>query len=169
MALQNFAENFTKILNKIQPKLILEVVSYSLNRMVLNRLAFERSIPVVELQHGTMGREHIAYNYKEKKQLPELPDYYWIFGQFWKKNTRLPCPQKMSLQRDRRIMKTKYTMRGLKKIIQIALYTFHREQSGLNCPGRRLPLRKNSRARTGKSFLNCIQENSDAGKVDIRN
>ena len=80
---------YSKILDKIKPKVILQVVSYSTHLMALNVAAKKRGIPVIEMQHGTMGKYHIAYNFKVK-YLDTFPDYVFVFGEYWKKTTRLP-------------------------------------------------------------------------------
>lgn len=81
---------YQKVLEKINPKTIIEVVSYSMDRLVLNVVAKEKGIPIIELQHGTMGKYHIAYNFLNKKNLTAFPDYVFLFGKFWKDTTRLP-------------------------------------------------------------------------------
>lgn len=81
---------YRKFLDRLKPKVIIQVVSYGGSRYVMNALAKELGIPTIELQHGTMGIYHIAYNFKEKFKLDTFPDYVFTFGQYWKDNTRLP-------------------------------------------------------------------------------
>lgn len=81
---------YKKLLREIDPKIVVEVVSYNFSRMVVNEICKELRIPTIELQHGNMGKYHIAYNYNDKMDLPTFPDYIFTFGQFWKDNTRLP-------------------------------------------------------------------------------
>lgn len=81
---------YKKILDKVKPKVIIQLASYSFDRYLINEIAKKRGIPVIELQHGTMGKYHVAYNFAEKMDLPTFPDYIFLFGQFWKDNTRLP-------------------------------------------------------------------------------
>lgn len=81
---------YNKILNKVKPDVIIEVVSYVRDRMIINELAKDKGIPVIELQHGTMGSNHIAYNFSEGTELKSFPDYIFAFGEFWKETTRLP-------------------------------------------------------------------------------
>lgn len=85
-----YREAYANILGKVKPKAIIEVVSYGADRFIINEVAKEKGIPVIELQHGTMGKYHIAYNFSKKMELPTFPDYVFIFGQFWNDNTRLP-------------------------------------------------------------------------------
>jgi hypothetical protein len=81
---------YEKIIRKINPKIIIEVVSYSFSRFIVNDIAKRLGIPTIELQHGTMGKYHIAYNFAEKTAISTFPDYIFLFGKFWKDNTRLP-------------------------------------------------------------------------------
>jgi hypothetical protein len=83
-------KHYKYILKKINPKVVIEVVSYNFSRMVVNEICKELNIPTIELQHGTMGKYHIAYNFAEKMNLETFPDYIFTFGQFWKDSTRLP-------------------------------------------------------------------------------
>ncbi len=78
------------VLKKIKPKLIIEVVGYNFENMVINEVAKELKIPVVELQHGIMGEGHIAYNYHEKADLKIFPDYIFTYSEFWNLDTRFP-------------------------------------------------------------------------------
>ena len=81
---------YEKILNKIKPKIIIEVVSYGFSRLLFNELAKKRGIKIIELQHGVMGRYHIAYNFYKKLELETFPEYIFLFGEYWKNNTRFP-------------------------------------------------------------------------------
>lgn len=81
---------YMQLLREINPKVVVEVVSYAFSRMVVNEICKKLRIPTIELQHGNMGKYHIAYNYAEKMDLSTFPDYILTFGQFWKDNTRLP-------------------------------------------------------------------------------
>ncbi len=81
---------YAKLLDKVQPKVIVEVISYTFSRFILNEVAKERGIKVIELQHGHMRSDHVAYNYLEKCVSPALPDYYFLYGDLWKDVARLP-------------------------------------------------------------------------------
>lgn len=82
-----------KIIKKISPKIIIETVSYDTNKLIVNELASELNIPTIELQHGVMGRGHIAYNFNSKKHFNFFPDYLFLFSEFWEKNTKLPISE----------------------------------------------------------------------------
>lgn len=89
---------FKFLIKKIKPKVIVEVVSYSTTRFVVNSIAKEEDIPTVELQHGTMGRFHLAYNFPDQINIKTFPDYIFTFGEYWNKNTRVPIdPSKIKI------------------------------------------------------------------------
>ena len=81
---------YEKILDRIKPKVIIEECSYGFSRLLINEIAKIMAIPTIELQHGVMGKYHIAYNFYSKKKLETFPDYIFLFGEYWKKNTRFP-------------------------------------------------------------------------------
>ncbi len=77
-----YREYYSYILTKINPRIILMPVGYSLTNQFLTSVAHERGIPVVELQHGAVTDVHIAYNYPENVKLDGFPDYFFSFGNF---------------------------------------------------------------------------------------
>lgn len=82
---------YEKLVKDIKPKLIIEVVSYSLNCMIMNEVAKDYSIPTIELQHGIIGKYHIAYNYGDKiESISQFPDYLFTFGEYWEKTVSPP-------------------------------------------------------------------------------
>lgn len=76
-------KEFEKILDQIDPKIILEVVGYNIDCMIVNELAEERHIPTVELQHGATGKSHAAYNYYPGTRVRQFPQYFFAFSRFW--------------------------------------------------------------------------------------
>lgn len=83
---------FDKLLKRIKPKCIVEVVSYGEVMMTLNEAAKSNGVPVYELQHGAMGYNHEWYNFLRKHTLPYTPDKILLFSQFWKDTTRFVIP-----------------------------------------------------------------------------
>ena len=75
-------------LKKTKPKVIVETVSYNETNVVLNEVAHELNIPVIELQHGVIGSGHIAYNFARKRSDSFLPDYVFLFSEYWKNTAR---------------------------------------------------------------------------------
>lgn len=81
---------FDKIIRKVSPKVILEVVGYHMDCMIVNELALKYGIPTIELQHGAAGREHSAYNFSECKGIEQFPAYFFAFAKIWTEAARFP-------------------------------------------------------------------------------
>ena len=80
-----------KRLDKIAPRLIVEVVWYNKGSMVLNELAKAKGIPTVELQHGTMHTAHAAYQFADGcGEIKQFPNYVFVFSEYWKNCAHLP-------------------------------------------------------------------------------
>ena len=88
-----YIKYFSYMLKKIKPKIILIAYAYGFDRMVLCEVAHKMHIPVVELQHGTIGPDVVAYNFYNRMQLGSFPDYIFTFGQYEKQQTRFPIPK----------------------------------------------------------------------------
>lgn len=86
-------KQFSKILDRVKPRVILEVVGYNMDCMIVNELAAKRRIPTVELQHGATGISHAAYNYYQGAQVEQFPRYFFAFSQFWIDAARYPVSQ----------------------------------------------------------------------------
>ncbi|MBQ3789938.1 MAG: hypothetical protein II800_03290, partial [Lachnospiraceae bacterium] len=86
-----------RLLDTVRPKCIIETVSYEWNRMMINELAHEQKIPVVELQHGSMAADHVAYHYGTDKRIPELPDVIFTYSEYWNRMIRMPGEQTRSI------------------------------------------------------------------------
>ena len=84
---------YTNVFRKVQPCMIIEVVSYCTESMVVNEIADEFGVPSVELQHGTMGVEHLAYNYLTDRKISQFPNYIFTFSDFWKQNMSFPIDE----------------------------------------------------------------------------
>ena len=85
---------YKRIIEKLKPKAIVEVVSYNRKCMTVNEIAKKLGIPTVEMQHGVLGEEHIAYQYPEGSKIPQFPDYVFTFSEYWSRKTRMPIPDK---------------------------------------------------------------------------
>lgn len=86
-------EKYRKILLKINPKILVEIVSYDPLKMLFTEVAKEEKIPVIELQHGVVYKEHAAYNFL-CENIVQFPDKMFVFSEFWKKNIRAPIADK---------------------------------------------------------------------------
>lgn len=78
------------ILKRIKPKVIIIVCYYDFRMMILCETAKELGIPVIELQHGVIGKEHISYNFSKKRKLKSFPDYIFTFSREDKETARFP-------------------------------------------------------------------------------
>lgn len=80
---------FEVLIKRINPKIILEVASSRFEAKLINEIAKKYNIRTIELQHAVI-KHHGNYNYKEKVYLPAFPDYFFMFGKYWKNGNRLP-------------------------------------------------------------------------------
>ncbi|MEG1256982.1 hypothetical protein [Clostridium sp.] len=83
-----------KLIKKINPKIIVEVVGYLTNNMIINEVANELGIETIELQHGVMGRGHLAYNYLNKREYNYFPNKIFLFSDYWREVTQFPIEDK---------------------------------------------------------------------------
>ena len=84
-------EYLRKILNRVEPESIVEVVYYGGTKMHFNELAEKLGVKTIELQHGIMGDGHISYNFYDSDIKKDFfPDYVLTFGDYWKDSTRFP-------------------------------------------------------------------------------
>lgn len=84
---------YEKIVDQYSPKVIMEVVSYNFDCMLVNEVAHDKNIPTIELQHGTAGKDHLAYNYPQGVIIKQFPDYFFAFSEFWCRGTEYPIPE----------------------------------------------------------------------------
>lgn len=83
-----------KLLEKISPKVIIEVVGYDATSMAVNEIAHDMNIRTYELQHGTIYKDGFIYNYNTKEVISQFADYFLAFGEFWKKDIKYPIDEK---------------------------------------------------------------------------
>lgn len=84
---------FSKILERYQPKVIVEVVGYNMDCMIMNELTHDTPIPTVEFAHGMIGREHLAYGYSDqtgKKCIKQFAKNLFVFSGYFIQETKLP-------------------------------------------------------------------------------
>lgn len=84
---------YRRIVEKVSPKAIIEVVGYSMVSMIMNELGKEYGIPTVELQHGAISQWHCAYIY-EDANIPQTPDYFFAFSKYWLPYVKLPIDKR---------------------------------------------------------------------------
>jgi hypothetical protein len=59
----------------------------------MNEIAKQHGIKTIELQHGTMGSGHVAYNFYKRNSLESFPDHLFLFGDYWKDVTMFPIKE----------------------------------------------------------------------------
>lgn len=86
---------YRNFINRKQPRAIfLEDASYGNNAPIL-LAAKDNNIKVIELQHGFVNNEHIAYNLGSgiasvNEVARYFPDYYFAYGRFWGNSINIP-------------------------------------------------------------------------------
>lgn len=85
---------FSKLLDRTEPRRIyMQTAAYG-DRSNFIRIAHERNIEVIELQHGWIGASHAAYNFGRAMMNTELtsslPDTLFTFGEYWGQDLRFP-------------------------------------------------------------------------------
>ena len=83
-------KNYYRLIQKLSPKVIIEVVPYSFERMLINEIAKIQNIPTVELQHGIINDTHLAYKYPDNVGIPQFPDKIFVFSDYEKERLILP-------------------------------------------------------------------------------
>jgi hypothetical protein len=81
----SFIAVFRMYFRLINPKKIFLICYYCIDRMAASYVAKEMKIPVIELQHGMITSGHFAYNTKVNIEPNPYPDYFFCFGQGFKK------------------------------------------------------------------------------------
>lgn len=81
---------YRKLLKRINPNLVLVVVGYGNETLI--EACDEQDIPVAELQHGVIYKNHFGYSYSGSRNKESFPDYILVWGEFWKKAVEFPLP-----------------------------------------------------------------------------
>ena len=83
---------YDKLIKKRKPKRIYLVVGYSFYKKPLIAAAKKNGVETVELQHGTIGKYHLAYSFPGEKpsSLDYFPDRFYSFGKYWSDITEIP-------------------------------------------------------------------------------
>lgn len=83
-------KQFTRLLQKVNPKILFIVVGYG--RETLIHAAKKLHIPVVELQHGMLSEYHLGYDVSSGEK-EDFADYFFSFGPAWGRMANFPIPQ----------------------------------------------------------------------------
>lgn len=88
-----YYKKFEKLLCRMNPQVLVEVVGYGPKCMIFNEVCKKLGILTIELQHGWLGKEHIAYNYAVEETVKQFPDKLYLFGDYYKANAKFPIPK----------------------------------------------------------------------------
>lgn len=76
---------YARLLRTVRPKAVIVSSYYATIDSLILAEAEKLGIPTIEMQHGTIGNEHVAYNFLSRPEMTScLPDYLAAYGQFEK-------------------------------------------------------------------------------------
>jgi len=83
-------KKYDELFKKRTPKYVFVVVAYENKSMIA--AAKDNGVEVIELQHGTIGKYHLGYNYPNPndKNLKYYPNKILSFGDYWKEVANYP-------------------------------------------------------------------------------
>lgn len=94
-----YEKYFLKLLQKLRPKIIILIDSYTYVHMALIAAAKVLAIPIIEFQHGIINKKHWPYMYKSVVDRDLFPDYFFSFGSYFsnilKYNSKQFLPEKI--------------------------------------------------------------------------
>ena len=94
LSMTGMTPRFDRMLERVRPRVVVNVIGYRLVHQILTLSARAKGIPVAELQHGTIGAAHAAYNFAKGRKPEAFPDYLLTFGERWRELTPgLPLPK----------------------------------------------------------------------------
>lgn len=82
---------YERLLDRIQPKIAV-IIAGTFKRTFIETCK-EKGVPVVELQHGGFGSDHLGYSYPDGRTCTTFPDYLFVFGELWKDSVEFPIPK----------------------------------------------------------------------------
>lgn len=97
LSIRNFMINkglYLSALKKRNVKQVYLVVYYGYEPLIA--ACNELGIKVIELQHGTMSKFHMAYSFPSEVKIPYFPDKVHFFGKYWFDSTPLPITEKQA-------------------------------------------------------------------------
>lgn len=78
------------VLSFVRPKALLVVVHYNIYNQAIIEVAKKMGIVTIELEHGRIGCNHPAYNFKKIREIESFPDYIFVYGKYEKDIPRFP-------------------------------------------------------------------------------
>ena len=120
-----------KLFKSVRPKAIFMVCSYA-GREIYIEAAQALSIPVIELQHGSITSYHVGYSFDRGSFKCLSPNYFLSFGRFWEETVKLPTESQNVMTMgfpylDREFAMTKKTKK--RQIVFISQWTIGKKLS----------------------------------------
>lgn len=79
---------FRLLLKRLKPRLLVIANAYGFPGLVL--AAKTLSIPIVEMQHGTITNDHLGYAVPAQSSRLIYPDKLYVFGDYWRQSVTFP-------------------------------------------------------------------------------
>lgn len=90
---QDLMANYHKVIQKVDPKLVLLTTSYIGEWIVLIELLKELKIPSIEILHGYVDENYLPYNYIRQGMNDAQPDYIFVYSQLQKDQVNWGIPK----------------------------------------------------------------------------
>lgn len=89
-------KTYERIIKRLNPKAILEFYDVFPSKILINKIAKEKNIPVIELQHGIVTKRNPIFlkYYDQKRKYDCLPDYVLSYGDKLLNKEYMPIPKK---------------------------------------------------------------------------
>lgn len=84
---------YRRIIKKVAPKMVLYTAAYIGDMVVLTEVLKELDIPSVEILHGFVAENNMAYTYAEIGLNDALPDYIFAYNQIQKDSIKWGLPK----------------------------------------------------------------------------
>jgi hypothetical protein len=78
-----------KIISLTSPRVLVFVQYYTIINRLFVKIAKEKDVVTIELQHGYCGEYHINYSFGNESELNFFPDIFYAWGPFWLRNSTL--------------------------------------------------------------------------------
>lgn len=81
---------YAEVFRQLTPKIVMEYPHYDEHMFSATAAARQLGIATVEIQHGRIN-SHEAYWYEDQEKMGKLlPDYFFVYGDWWKQQINLP-------------------------------------------------------------------------------
>lgn len=78
---------YNKMFNILKPKKIILICSYGNESLIA--AAHSNDVIVAELQHGTISKHHLGYNFPSSQRVRYLPNILFLYGDYWRKEINM--------------------------------------------------------------------------------